>query len=73
MRAKSIPDFLSKIEGTLQELSETQYWLELLDVVHPNTRRVGELAVECQELTAILVASVRTAKLRMVRSAHRQC
>src|ERR1044071_6517582 len=29
-RAKSIPDFISKIEGGLQELEETVYWLELL-------------------------------------------
>lgn len=29
-RAKSNPDFVSKIEGALQELDETVYWLELL-------------------------------------------
>jgi four helix bundle protein len=29
-RAKSVADFISKIEGGLQELEETQYWLELL-------------------------------------------
>ena len=29
-RAKSNADFISKIEGGLQELEETQYWLELL-------------------------------------------
>ncbi|MEP6635943.1 MAG: four helix bundle protein [Acidobacteriota bacterium] len=29
-RAKSNPDFISKIEGGLQELDETLYWLELL-------------------------------------------
>ena len=29
-RAKSDADFISKIEGSLQELEETQYWLELL-------------------------------------------
>jgi four helix bundle protein len=27
-RAKSNPDFISKIEGALQELDETAYWLE---------------------------------------------
>src|SRR5215471_55346 len=30
-RAKSSPDFISKIEGGMQELEETAYWLELLD------------------------------------------
>ena len=29
-RAKSNADFISKIEGALQELDETAYWLELL-------------------------------------------
>src|SRR5690348_984281 len=29
-RAKSRPDFISKMEGSLQELDETEYWLELL-------------------------------------------
>jgi four helix bundle protein len=29
-RAKSHADFISKIEGCLQELDETKYWLELL-------------------------------------------
>jgi four helix bundle protein len=30
-RAKSNADFISKIEGSLQELEEAEYWLELLD------------------------------------------
>jgi len=29
-RAKSNADFISKIEGSLQELEETEYWLELI-------------------------------------------
>ena len=29
-RAKSNADFVTKIEGALQELDETQYWLELI-------------------------------------------
>jgi four helix bundle protein len=30
-RAKSTADFISKIEGSLQELKETAYWLELIE------------------------------------------
>ncbi len=30
-RAKSDADFISKIEGALQELDETDYWLSLLN------------------------------------------
>jgi four helix bundle protein len=33
-RAKSRSDFVSKIEGALQELDETVYWLELLQEVY---------------------------------------
>src|SRR5690348_1701857 len=29
-RAKSDADFISKVEGALQELDETAYWLEIL-------------------------------------------
>src|SRR4030095_11980896 len=29
-RGKSTADFISKIEGSLQELEEREYWLELL-------------------------------------------
>jgi len=29
-RAKSNADFISKMEGSLQELEESEYWLELL-------------------------------------------
>ena len=64
MRAKSIPDFVSKIEGALQELSETQYWLELLEDTAPQQQELHSLASESHELTAIFVASVRKAKLR---------
>jgi four helix bundle protein len=50
-RAKSNADFISKIEGGLQELEETEYWLELLaeaqlvpqDMIQPLRKEVGEL------------------------------
>ena len=69
IRAKSLADFVSKIEGALQELEETQYWLELMieaKVIHDN-EYVGPLLEEADELTAILVSSVRTAKRGNVR------
>ena len=64
-RARSTAEFISKIEGGLQELEETVYWLELLieaEIVKPNT--LQNLLSEAEELTAILVASVKTAKGR---------
>jgi four helix bundle protein len=67
-RAKSIPDFISKIEGALQELEETAYWLDLLgDTGIASSDRLRPLAAEANELTAILVAAAKTAKKRIAR------
>ncbi len=63
MRARSTPEFVSKVEVGLQELEETDYWLELLTArgIVP-TKRLADLRREANELTAILVSSVKTAK-----------
>jgi four helix bundle protein len=65
MRARSVAEFVSKVEGGLQELEETAYWLELLtdSGIIPGPKLVG-LLQESSELTAMLVASARTAKAR---------
>ena len=65
-RAKSTADFVSKIEGALQELEETVYWLELLadaEIVQPD--RLKLLREEAEELTAVLVIVVKHAKEKM--------
>ena len=51
------------MEGSLQELDETGYWLELLSEskIMPAERLV-DLQKENDELTAIFVTSVKTAK-----------
>lgn len=62
-RARSVAEFVSKIEGGLQELEETVYWMELLvegDLLP--ARRLSDLLQEAEELTAILAASAITAK-----------
>ena len=68
MRARSPAEFVSKIGGALQEIEETAYWLELLieGGIVPEVR-LKDLAQETNELTAILVASAKTAKRRMKR------
>ncbi len=65
MRARSVAEFVSKVEGGLQELEETSYWLELLTEsnIIPGPKLVS-LLQESNELTAMLVASARTAKGR---------
>jgi four helix bundle protein len=62
-RAKSTADFINKMENGLQELDETDYRLELLGdsetIAHS---RLVDLRTETNELIAIFVASVKTAK-----------
>lgn len=65
-RAKSNVDFISKIEGALQELDETCYWLELVErsgIMSP--RRLGLLRAEATELIKIFVTVVRRTKEKM--------
>jgi four helix bundle protein len=62
-RAKSNLDFISKIEGALQELEETCYWLELLGEAGIfNKEKLEPLHEETEELVAIFVSMVRTVK-----------
>src|SRR4028118_678911 len=64
-RARSTAEFISKVEGGLQELEETIYWLELLiDGGIVSAKRLDDLHHEADELIAILVSSVKTAKRR---------
>jgi four helix bundle protein len=62
-RAKSIAHFLSKLGDVEEEADETPFWLELLEEsgIVP-TKRLSELKKEADELVAIIVASINTAK-----------
>ena len=62
-RAKSRADFISKMEGALQELDETQYWLELLTDSNASTsKQLLPLLTETNELIAIFVTIVKRTK-----------
>jgi four helix bundle protein len=62
-RAKSPADFINKMEGSLQELDETAYWLELLiESSIVKAELLADLQKETDELTAIFVSSVKTTK-----------
>ena len=64
-RARSNAEFISKMEGGLQELEETDYWLDLLvgsGIV--SETRMRDLTTETNELMAIFIASVKTVKAR---------
>jgi four helix bundle protein len=64
-RSRSDAEMISKVEGALQELEETMYWLELLgDSGIVKTELLHDLTKETNELTAILVTSAKTLKSR---------
>jgi four helix bundle protein len=62
-RARSRPDFISKLGVVLEEADETVFWLELItESGIMSEQKTGELLGEARELTAIFTASQRTAK-----------
>ncbi|MBI3854108.1 MAG: four helix bundle protein [Planctomycetes bacterium] len=62
-RAKSSADFVCKLGIVEEEVDETAFWLKLLErrsLADPS--RLKPLRQEADELTAMVVASIRTAK-----------
>ncbi len=62
-RAKSTADFIHKLGTVEEEADESGYWLEMLaesGVMKP--ARLAPLLKESDELTAIVVATIRSAK-----------
>lgn len=65
IRASSKKQFISTMEISLREAEETVYWLELLvDAQIIKANRLSGLLDECNQLVAILTATIRTAKKR---------
>ena len=64
-RAKSNADFINKIEGALQELEGSAYWLELIAEAGLFAEdRLMSLLNETGELTGMFVTMVRNTKNR---------
>src|SRR5580704_14328612 len=62
-RARSTPDFISKLGIVLEEADESLFWLELLvDAGLAHSDRVRLPLEEANELVSIFVASLRTVK-----------
>ncbi|MBQ7875237.1 MAG: four helix bundle protein [Oscillospiraceae bacterium] len=56
-------DFIAKLQISLKECYETEYWLELFiksDIIEKNI--VADLYNECGTIRRILIASINTAK-----------
>ncbi len=62
-RARSRPDFISKVGIAIEEADESLYWMEML--VEGNLMRkelLSSLIQEADEIVAILTASAKTAR-----------
>ena len=62
-RSRSSAEFISKLGIVEQELAETEYWLELVEA--SGIKRAEDLIrvnQETQELLAIIVSSIKTAR-----------
>ncbi len=66
MRAKSNADFIYKLKIVEEEADESQFFLEILEKISPIEdlkKEIGVLIKESNELVAIIVASLKTARL----------
>jgi len=64
-RAKSTADFISKMGTVEEECDESMYWMELImDAGLMSQARISALYNEADEILAMVVASINTAKRR---------
>jgi four helix bundle protein len=65
VRARSDAEIISKLESALQEIDETDYWLELIGrAKFISEDKLVSLRKEVDEVTAILVTCVKKVKER---------
>lgn len=64
-RAKSKPDFISKLGTVEEECDESLYWMELLvESGKMKAARLASLMREAEEILAMVCASLNTARAR---------
>jgi four helix bundle protein len=62
-RAKSTKDFINKLKIVEEEVDESMFWLEMfIEVSQDNQTEIKKLHQEVNELLAITVASINTAR-----------
>ena len=60
---QSKADFIAKLQISLKETAETEYWLRLLMLSDYITEKEGEsLLADCLEIKRILISTLKTAK-----------
>ncbi|MEX2217687.1 MAG: four helix bundle protein [Phycisphaerales bacterium] len=64
-RARSTAEFISRLSVVEEEADESSYWMELLvESELVPLARLKALIDECDEITRIIVATIRSAKRR---------
>jgi len=64
-RAKSNPDFISKMGTVEEETDETMYWMELIiEAGLMPESQVSDLYKEADEILSIVISSIKTARKR---------
>ncbi|MBL0359380.1 MAG: four helix bundle protein [Chitinophagaceae bacterium] len=64
--AESTKDFIHKLNVGLKEANESKYWLDLLAATDfLTTDMFDSLNRDCEELLKLLIASVKTSKLKL--------
>ena len=63
VRSQSTADFLAKMQISLKEADETQYWLELLrETDYISGKAADSLIADCEEIIRLVAAIVKTSK-----------
>jgi len=61
---QSIPDFIHKLNISLKETNETEYWINILkDTGYVSEPMFASLLIDCKELLRLLISSIKTSKL----------
>lgn len=64
-RVRSNADFIAKMGIVEEEADESEYWIEMLvEAVFVKAKQVDELLDEANQLVAIMVSSINTARGR---------
>ena len=63
-RAESRADFLHKIAIVVKEAAESEYWLILLQALHPEITSIGPISQEAGELLRLFDSIHRSAQSR---------
>ena len=73
LRAKSNPDFLNRFKIVEEELDESLFFFELIEEINPSFKKeISPLSKEGNELLSIIVASLKTLRIKQSQKLNRK-